>query len=247
MRKKGNGIITHFLQWIGEHKFLSAIIILLLLVFQPFAVHMFLKIPAPSPFFEREWDAGDLITYIAGFEAFIGTVFVGAVAIKQNENLIEAERLRDKPKVGIKAYSFKTVKPTEVGNQPASIYFDEVGKSLKGIEECSKVLMLNLTLMNLAQVCSKITFDCAEISVHDKVVYSFSYVDSDSDSSLNSKYFSPFEEIDIRLLFPSKVIIFSDTTKITIHIVTSNTIGDMYYDKLVFGMNMESDFKLKQT
>lgn len=78
-------VMKKIVDWINSHKITTVCIALLLLVVQPFFVHLFLKIPAPSPFFVREWGAGDLITYIAGFEAFVGTVFLGTVAIYQNK------------------------------------------------------------------------------------------------------------------------------------------------------------------
>lgn len=75
--------------WINSHKVITVCIVLFLLVVQPFFVHLFLKLPAPSPFLERDWSAGDLLTYIAGFEAFIGTVFLGIVAVRQNDKANE--------------------------------------------------------------------------------------------------------------------------------------------------------------
>ncbi len=75
--------------WINSHKIITVYIAFLLLVVQPFFVHLILKIPAPSPFFVREWNAGDLITYVAGFEAFIGSVFLGVVALSQTKAAIK--------------------------------------------------------------------------------------------------------------------------------------------------------------
>ena len=52
---------------------------------QPLLVHLMFKTQARSPFWESTWGAGDLLGYIAGFEAFVGTVFLGVVAARQNE------------------------------------------------------------------------------------------------------------------------------------------------------------------
>ena len=39
-----------------------------------------------------KWDAGKVLTYIAGFEAFIGTVFLGVVSFEQNRRSEEANK-----------------------------------------------------------------------------------------------------------------------------------------------------------
>lgn len=58
-------------------------------------VHLIFKWHSGISFFEAEWTAGDIITYIAGFEAFIGTVFLGTVAIKQNETIVKLQENED--------------------------------------------------------------------------------------------------------------------------------------------------------
>lgn len=71
--------------WINSHKILTVCIALFLFVVQPIVVHWMFKTPAATPFWENTWDAGDLLGYIAGFEAFLGTVFLGFVAVRQND------------------------------------------------------------------------------------------------------------------------------------------------------------------
>ncbi len=71
--------------WINKHKVLTICITLFLFVVQPIVVHLMFKIPAATTFWEKTWEAGDLLGYIAGFEAFLGTVFLGVVAVRQND------------------------------------------------------------------------------------------------------------------------------------------------------------------
>lgn len=74
--------------WIKQHRLKTLLItlgILLALITPPFIVHAMYKTVARNPYFESTWSSGDLITYIAGFEAFIGTVFLGVVAVRQND------------------------------------------------------------------------------------------------------------------------------------------------------------------
>ena len=80
--------MSKILDWIKKHVW-QTILIGFGLFFAPlFLVHVAYKIPAISPWFASTWEAGELITYIAGFEAFLGTVGLGAVAIHQNDEAI---------------------------------------------------------------------------------------------------------------------------------------------------------------
>ncbi len=52
-------------------------------------VHMLYKIDTEIIWLQSEWTAGEFLTYIAGFEAFIGTVFLGFLALWQNHQIHE--------------------------------------------------------------------------------------------------------------------------------------------------------------
>ena len=56
-----------------------------LLFFPLFIVHVAYRIPAISPWFASTWEAGELIAYVAGFEAFLGSLLLGSVTIKQTQ------------------------------------------------------------------------------------------------------------------------------------------------------------------
>lgn len=47
------------------------------------------KTQAATPFWEKTWEAGDMLGYVSGFEAFLGTVFLGVVAVRQNERNVD--------------------------------------------------------------------------------------------------------------------------------------------------------------
>jgi hypothetical protein len=77
-----------YLDWIIEHKVKTGLIVFGLFIFPLIVIHFLYKWITPHYLLQSDWDSGDLITYIAGFEAFIGTVFLGAVAVRQNEEAI---------------------------------------------------------------------------------------------------------------------------------------------------------------
>ena len=76
--------MAKILDWIKKHIWQTVLIGFGLFFLPLILVHVAYRIPAISPWFASTWEAGELITYIAGFEAFLGTVFLGIVAVHQN-------------------------------------------------------------------------------------------------------------------------------------------------------------------
>ena len=73
------------LDWIKNHKWMTILICVLLFVVPLVTVHILFKIPAWSDWLVAEWSAGELLAYIAGFEALVGTVFLGLITVYQTE------------------------------------------------------------------------------------------------------------------------------------------------------------------
>ena len=73
------------LDWIKNHKWMTILICALLFVAPLVTVHILFKIPAWSDCLVAVWSAVELLAYIAGFEALIGTVFLGMVTVYQTE------------------------------------------------------------------------------------------------------------------------------------------------------------------
>lgn len=86
---EGGFFMSKILDWIKKHVWQTILIVLGLFFLPLLLVHIAYRISAISPWFASTWEAGELITYIAGFEAFLGTVLLGMIAINQNTNAIE--------------------------------------------------------------------------------------------------------------------------------------------------------------
>ncbi len=71
--------------WFLRHKVISTILAVLLFAVPLIVVNLLFKWKSNIYIIEAEWSAGDVLGYIAGFEAFIGTVLLGVVAIAQNK------------------------------------------------------------------------------------------------------------------------------------------------------------------
>lgn len=65
------------LERIKKHKKMTFGLCIFVFLFPLVAVHVLFKINAINNWFAATWSAGELLAYIAGFEAFLGTVFLG--------------------------------------------------------------------------------------------------------------------------------------------------------------------------
>lgn len=79
--------------WIRDHIFISIIIAIGVFLVPLIIVNILFKCNPKAAFLIAEWDAGDLLSYIAGFEAFLGTSILGMVTIWQSN---QANKINDK-------------------------------------------------------------------------------------------------------------------------------------------------------
>ncbi|MBR5156311.1 MAG: hypothetical protein IKW59_00910 [Clostridia bacterium] len=96
--KKGNksNSLILFINWIFTHKVKTITLTLLLFLVPICIVHFLFKWNSNIWWIEAEWGAGDIISYIAGFEAFIGTVFLSFLALWQNQKHKEETDAKDR-------------------------------------------------------------------------------------------------------------------------------------------------------
>ena len=73
--------MKEILNWIKTHKALVAIITVLVFTIPLVVVHFLFKWYSGIPWLEAEWLAGDVLAYIAGFEALVGTVMLGLITV----------------------------------------------------------------------------------------------------------------------------------------------------------------------
>ena len=96
MNDKKSNKFNDYLNKIFEHKALSCIIVILLFVLPLIVVHFLFKWKSNIVWIQAEWAAGDVISYIAGFEAFIGTTFLSFLALWQNQQHKQENDNKDK-------------------------------------------------------------------------------------------------------------------------------------------------------
>lgn len=85
MSNKNPKDFNYYLQKIAGHKVMSCIVIIALFFIPMLIVHILFKWNSNIEWLQAEWGAGDVISYIAGFEAFIGTAILSFLALWQNQ------------------------------------------------------------------------------------------------------------------------------------------------------------------
>lgn len=96
MSNKKSKNLNNYLNKIIEHKTFSCIIAIMLFVLPLIVVHFLFKWKSDMEWIQAEWGAGDIISYIAGFEAFIGTTFLSFLALWQNQQHKQENDNKDK-------------------------------------------------------------------------------------------------------------------------------------------------------
>ena len=125
--------MSTILEWVKNNKKFTLIILLGMIFFPIFFCHIIFKIPSPFNLLNHEFESGDLLGYFGNILSFIGTVFLGYVAICQTERansisneLAELEWKKRQPCLDIG------------GNQAYNLYIDP-----GAIEKCNKKYGIN--------------------------------------------------------------------------------------------------------
>lgn len=96
MKHHDQNNLNKCLNMILKHKISTCIAIILLFAIPLIAVHILFKWQSNIYWIQSEWDAGDIISYVAGFEAFIGTAILSFLALWQNQQHKQENDNKDK-------------------------------------------------------------------------------------------------------------------------------------------------------
>ncbi len=75
--------------FIKNHKIIVFLISIIIFALPLILIHILFKYDACNPWFEAEWTAGELLAYIAGFEALLGTIILGLITVYQTQKAQE--------------------------------------------------------------------------------------------------------------------------------------------------------------
>lgn len=108
-KKGGKESMEKIIMWIKKNNMLFSLIILLLFITPLIVTHILFKVNSGTQWLSAEWTAGDVLAYIAGFEAFIGTIALGALAFWQNQQIHKQHVESLAPALSMSLISFKGV------------------------------------------------------------------------------------------------------------------------------------------
>ena len=75
------------LSWIVKHKLLTVLLVIAIFFAPLLIIHILFICRTEMEWLVARWSPGDLMGYVAGFEAFIGTVALGALSLWQNQQI----------------------------------------------------------------------------------------------------------------------------------------------------------------
>jgi len=235
--------------WINSHKIITICVALFLFVVQPIVVHLMFKTQAVTPFWENTWNAGDLLGYIAGFEAFLGTVFLGVVAARQNdkaidlnERMMQIEEKRDllerQPSLKISSWLIDYVGYKEIdGEEYDARVYKGIFDAMDADEEKSKYRFLRVSLNLINASRTNIEFRIIGLSVVGKgPEYHLEY----STSSINAKHdfynLCPNATASVAFLLEDDVNLKSMYKQCRLELNLSNIISETYIQRIEFSM-----------
>lgn len=79
--------MERILSWIIKHKLLTFLFVIAIFFVPLLIIHILFICHTEMEWLVARWSPGDLMGYVAGFEAFIGTVALGALSLWQNRQI----------------------------------------------------------------------------------------------------------------------------------------------------------------
>lgn len=138
--------MDEFIKFVKKHLFFCFLIFICALVVPLIVVHILFSIEASTEWLSAKWSAGDLLTYIAGFESFSGTIILGIIAVCQTRQSNRLQETSIHPILPFfKVASVHIFDLSYVGNQRRRNNFFEVADSF---EESMYVPQVNVYLQS---------------------------------------------------------------------------------------------------
>ncbi len=215
-----------YLDWIVAHKALTGLIVFGLFLVPLVVTHLLYKWTTPNYMLQSSWNSGELITYIAGFEAFVGTVFLGIVAVRQNEKANELNELMLENEERHRKFE----------RQPCVMI---TGATKKKQSIADKNLFVTLTFTNAANIYTQ--FYCTDISFGEKFfsvskVYPIGEGVSQKDPV---SQLAPYESREIPFQSLSGDVPTDLDSSCKIRLFLLNSIGEQFLETISFTFNFE--------
>ena len=215
--------MSKIFEWISKRKKLSVIIILLVFLL-PICSIIYLNIVMSPSFFANIGIAADsIITYVAGFEAFIGTVYLGFVAAHQSEKANDLNnRMLD---------NAETQQRFE--RQP-SIMITEVKSGVISNDEINLIF----SIINVSSAYTQFTTD--QICIADVSTPLLNAKPTKEGVTQHTPIISlkPYEELPLYLKFKSNDVNLANENLCKLFLKMQNSIGEIYLEIVSFKLKL---------
>lgn len=239
--------MSKILDWIKSHKALTVLIAAAVFLLPLVCVHIAYKINAVSPFFVSTWDSGNLITYIAGFEAFLGSLFLGGVAVYQNKKanelnvrMLENEEKHRKfertPCVQISPRKVTIQTITNVLNHPGPIYYYKDYRELGNYPSDywdKEYFLFSWEVKNAASKQIRVTLNKLELKMpkqQETLIFTKNWMNL----SLEMPYIVPQNSIDIGFIIDIETMEPKNNLEGDLVLEILNDVNEVYILSLVF-------------
>lgn len=234
-----------YVDWILAHKVKAGLIILGLFLFPLLAIHFLYKWQTTHYLLQSSWSSGELITYIAGFEAFIGTVFLGIIASRQNEkaNDLNKRMLENEEKRDVFNRQSSIV---VINHEMYAGLLNSFASSKNGVFQCygvpySKIpdeeCILSLTLLNTSKSFTIVKVLALESYKHDNIPSAFHCIANCvvyQKTSLIS--IAPSKECKIHFATTKEEYELFSSAILTLRLQLTNSVGETRVEKISFSL-----------
>ncbi len=240
--------ISKILVWIKKHILLTILIGFGFFFIPLILVHIAYRIPAISTWFSSTWEAGELIMYIAGFEAFVGTVILGIIAVQQNEkanslnkSMLESEEkhriFERQPCLMIASWSSSEITVPEVFENATPVFsFDDSFFDNYFNHEEQELHLLLITFINTSKTYADFSIDRFVLSDYSKEVEEIVYSNISTSTEQDRFHVPPAREISLGFVLDKKMFENYDVLHANFGITINNSIGEQYSEIIEFSI-----------
>jgi len=233
--------------WIKKHKRLSVLIGFSLFLLPLIIVHLLYKWRTPFYLLQSNWDSGDLIAYIAGFEAFFGTVFLGIVAVWQNDKANELTKIilnneekhrkfERQPSLMLCRWEFTPASDDEIFRNANPILSYDESFLFTSIIDDENLYILNITLINSSKAFTEFSLDhfrlIQDIDGGERVDYSNIPLSCEQERF----HIAPMKEITFGFVLNRHFFSNCLINRASFGITMRNSIGELYSELIEFSI-----------
>lgn len=227
--------------WIRSHKLVSILILIGIFFIPLIAIEFLVDVFFKQISTESNWNVSSLVSYIAGFEALLGTVVLGIAtiylnskAIKIDETMLENEQKRDKferqPCVMLLDWGLCSDRFESFTNMGYSLHSCEGFVS----PPSEAVVVFWLKFVNATKYYTELRFQNMELDKDNVQYSSLNFHGSVHNPQSNTTILAPAETTILRFIINKGQSAFLHGETFHLHLLVINSIGEKYIETVTF-------------